>query len=618
MRAGILAAAALTVTLVRAQNEDDRIALLKQQVQALDRVIAATQSPKGKASLEGKLQRMQQEIGVLQEGQAIELRERALEQAGSQNPADILRDKLRLVDQSQDEAEARMRALSDQRRQVSDARDALAAQLTVLRSENRPDARRVSELEEQIYTRNEQLRALALENEAAEADGDLARDADRMRGQLKSMNVGSRPDLRLLFDAYERLRDQQKTGSQVSANAATLGQELKLAQEKLDLDRQKLAKFDEELAVLEKQTGFFHRDPAVEQFMDSESIQKESLLDRLPFAVAQVDAINRTRQAVRTRQELNGLWAKVQREQFTSLKEAYLRRLRWPGTALAGLLVLNLAIGYLALPVFYERESLFLARRLVRYIFFAAAALVMAAFLFDDLSMVAATLGIVSAALVISLQDVCTSVCGWMVIMGGGKFRIGDRLEIDGTRGDVIDIQLLRTVMLEVGGWLGVDQPTGRTILVPNNVIFKTKIFNYAHGHPYVWGKLDVTITYATPLAQAMSLLQRVLEEETRDAMAEAHRAAAVMERRYGVEDAVYEPKIYTSIAGSGVVFSLFYVAHYRKFPAAGAQLSHRILAELEAHPEVQVAYPSMTLFNGESRPPTPHPDVANRRFGVF
>ena len=87
--------------------------------------------------------------------------------------------------------------------------------------------------------------------------------------------------------------------------------------------------------------------------------------------------------------------------------------------------------------------------------------------------------------------------------MAGGKLNIGDRLEVDGTRGDVIDIQLLRTTLVEINGWLGVDQPTGRVILIPNNFVFKNKVFNYTHGHPFIWGKIEVTVTYSTPIAGA-------------------------------------------------------------------------------------------------------------------
>jgi len=595
------------VSIGRAQGEDDRIAFLKEQIQAMDRVVAATKDPDEKQRLQTKLQRMQQEMGILQERQAIGLQERALQETREVSSSDVLRDKLRTVGRTEEEAEASVREIAVRHQKASEEEAAMVAQLAGLRGGNPSSTGRESELEERIFTKNEEVRGLALQQEAAEDEVDLVRDADRLRKQLKAdEEAGSRPSLRVLFESYTELRAQQNSESAVRTLLAELGQNLRVNQSALDLLRQKIEKFDEEMAVLQKQTSFFHRDAQVEGFLASEGAQKQQLLDRLPFAVAQVDAIKQAQGAVAARQELNALGEKVRQDQFTARKDAYMRRLRWPAAVLGVLLGLQLMTGYAVLPLFYKNEHLFLARRLGRYVFLLVVAVLAAMFFFDDLSMVAATLGIVSAALVISLQDVCTSVCGWFVIIGGGKFRIGDRLEIDGIRGDILDIQLLRTVLIEIGGWLGTDQPTGRVILVPNNAIFKTKIFNYSHGHPYIWGKLDVTITFDTPLSQAQALLQRVLEEETRETMVEAHRAAAVMRRRYGVEDAVYESKIYTAIADSGVVLSLFYVAHYRNYSAMRARLSQHILVELEAHREIQLAYPSLSIIRRDAETTKP------------
>jgi small-conductance mechanosensitive channel len=594
-----------------AQAENDRIALLQEQIQAMSRVVDATKDPGEKSRLQTKLQRMQQEMGILQERQAIGLQERALEQTREVNAADVLRDKLRTIGRTEEEAEASVREIAVRRQKASEEEAAMAAQLANLRAGNQPNQARESELEEQIFTKSEEVRGLALQQEAAEAEVDLVRDADRLSKQLKADDeAGARPSLRVLFESYTELRAQQNNESAVRALLAELGQSLKVNQNELDLLRQKLGKSDEEMALLEKQTSFFHRDAEVEKFLASERSEKQQLLDRLPSAVVQVDAIKQAQQAVASRQELNALGEKVRQDQFATRKVAYLQRLRWPAATLGVMLGLQLISGYAILPMFYKNEGLFLARRLGRYLFLLGVAVVAAAFFFDDLSMVAATLGIVSAALVISLQDVCTSICGWFVIIGGGKFHIGDRLEIDGIRGDILDIQLLRTILVEIGGWLGTDQPTGRVILVPNNAIFKTKIFNYSHGHPYIWGKLDVTITFDTSLSQAQTLLQRVLAEETRETMAEARQAAAIMRRRYGVDDAVYEPKIYTAIADSGIVLSLFYVAHYRNFSAMRARLSQRVLVELDAHRDIHLAYPTLSILRGgePSRAPEGRP----------
>jgi hypothetical protein len=86
------------------------------------------------------------------------------------------------------------------------------------------------------------------------------------------------------------------------------------------------------------------------------------------------------------------------------------------------------------------------------------------------------------------------------------------------------------------------------------------------------------------------------LDEETRDAFAEARRAAAVMERRYGVEDADYHPKVYTRIAENGVTFSLLYVCHYRQTPMMRNRINRRLIAELETHGHIRLAYPTRQL----------------------
>jgi small-conductance mechanosensitive channel len=210
---------------------------------------------------------------------------------------------------------------------------------------------------------------------------------------------------------------------------------------------------------------------------------------------------------------------------------------------------------------------------------------------------VATTLGLVSAAIVISVQDVFAAFFGWFAIMLGRKFTVGDRLEIEGVRGDVLDIQLLRTTLVEVNNWLGVDQPTGRVLFIPNNFVFKSKVFNFSHGHPYIWGKIDVTVTYATPTAGAQALFTKVLEEETRRDFAEARAAAAEMERRYGMEDADYSPKIYTRITDNGVTFSLIYVSHYRSSSATRNRINRRLISELETHKHIQLAYNTLSVL---------------------
>lgn len=609
-RLGFFAAAFfLFLSVVRigfSATDDDRITALKEQVHTLENVIASSNNTNERSRLESKLQRLNQELSILQEQQALDERQRNLTVGQQSNTTDMLREKLRAVDRTVADGEMRVKDLAARRTQVSADRESLAASVEAARAKAGQNADRLAEQEERLYTKNEELRALAMQREAAEADIELASDAERLREVLKAYDPNLRSSLRAMFESYSKWREAKKTEGQLTGESGDFERNLKISQSKLELTQLKLAKYDEELALLEKQTGFFNSDTRVERLIADQRSQKKALSERLPLISAQIDAIQHAQLSLKLRQELLSLGTTLHREQFEALQESYYQRLRWPVVALGALFLLYLVCAYAVLPLLLKNEDLLLARRLSRYLSVLLAIGTVGGFLFDDLSMVAATLGVVSAALVISLQDVCTSMFGWFVIMMGGKFGIGDRLEVDGARGDIIDIQLLRTTMLEVNGWLGADQPTGRVIVLPNNFIFKSKVYNFTHGHPYIWGKIELTVTFTTPVAAATSLFTRVLTEETKDEFAGAQQAASAMKKRYGVDDATYQPKIYTTISDSGITFGLFYVSHYRSSSTMRSRINRRLIAELETHPHIQLAYHTMSLLHAQTPTGTP------------
>jgi small-conductance mechanosensitive channel len=581
-----------------APADDQRISSLREQIHTLETMVAQAPNPAEKARLGEKLDRSRQELAVITERQELESRAQALRDGRDASPTATLRAKLRDIDSTVVGATARAASLMALHQQAAAERDALAADVESARQRQGGDEQ-LADLQEKLFSKGEEMRAIALEREAAEDEADLARDAGTLSERIKAdESSGSSISLRALFRTYAGSKEQKKVVDRLAIQAHELGQNAKVSQSALELARLQLQKDDEEIALLQRQTGFLNRDPQVERLMAEQHSQKNALGERLPFLTRQVEALKHSQQILNTRQELFSLELAREEQQFRDIETAWLRRLRWPIVALLSLMVIQIVTSRVLLPLIYKNESLFLSRRLVRYLITAMSAAVLIGFLFDDLSVVVTMLGIVGAALVISLQDVCTSVFGWFVIMAGGKLGIGDRLEVDGTRGDVIDIQLLRTTLVEINGWLGVDQPTGRVILLPNNFIFKHKVFNFTHGHPFIWSKIDVTVTFSTPIAGAFLLFQRILDEETSDEFVEARSAASLMQRQYGVEDANYNPKIYTHIADSGVTLSLIYVTHYRRTSTTRNRINRRIIAELETHKHIQLAYNTIHLRN--------------------
>lgn len=577
-----------------AARDDERISQLKEEITTIEAM--ASDNTADKARLQQRVGVMRQELAILETRQALEAQERGLQAVIRTTPLGKIKDRLHGIAADTAGLENKQRDIITAKIAVATQRDQLVRQLAELKVDVTTSARR-AEVEERTYTKNEQLRALALQQEAVETEMELVRQAEAMRENMRAASGPNRPSVQSVFERRRLMLGDPGQTEEFTARLSNLTENLRNAESALELTRLKLAKSDEELQLLERQTNFLRRNVRAEQFLASERAQKLLLGERLPFLLDQVEALRKTRDHTLAGQDLALQLRLLHAQQYQDLRDDYLAQLWWPGAIALLLIGVHIFISRVVLPRRYQKESLFLARRLGRYIVGLLVLLVFAFYLVEDLTLVATTLGLVSAAIVISVQDVFAAFFGWFAIMLGRKFTIGDRLEIEGVRGDVLDIQLLRTTLVEVNNWLGVDQPTGRVLFIPNNFIFKSTVFNFSHGHPYIWGKVDVTVTYGTPVAGAMALFTKVLEEETRDNFTEARAAAAEMERRYGVEDADYRPKIYTNIADSGVTISLLYVSHYRNFSSTRNRINRRLIAELETHKHIQLAYNTLSVL---------------------
>jgi len=576
-------------------RDEQRITQLKEGVKSLEAVMADSNSPSAdRPRLQRKLDSLKQELEILEKREEIETRDRLRKATIQGETQEKLRERLQTVSSVPTVVEARQKQLEVSRAKVTSERDALIklkADTLGAKAETRQ-----AELDEQLFNKNEEIRAIALQQDAAEYEQMLIQLAKKLREQLLN-EEGATPRLsiRTWIEKREALQMHTDRVQQLRGKSASIGRNFQVARAGLESGRERLANLDEELLMLERQSGFLRRNVELERLLATQRAQKQFVGLRLPFLSDQTEALQRAQEIIGSQQKLVEYEVTLLGEQMEAMKEAYVNRLLPPITAVAILFLIYLLSSRLLLPLRYKKEELFMARRLGRYGTFLLITLIMVLYLIEDLQLIAATLGLVSAAIVIALQDVCISFFGWSVIMVSRKFVIGDRLEIDGTLGDVIDIQLLRTTLLEINNWLGVDQPTGRVVVIPNSFVFRSKVFNSSHCHPYTWEKLEVTITFSTPVADATALFERILEEETRQDFADAQKYSTAMLQRYGVEDAEYKPKIYTRITDNGITFSLLYVGHFRDTTTRN-KINLRLIAELEQNRHIQLAYKTLSI----------------------
>ena len=126
-------------------------------------------------------------------------------------------------------------------------------------------------------------------------------------------------------------------------------------------------------------------------------------------------------------------------------------------------------------------------------------------------------LGLVSAGIAIALADVLKNMVGWLYILSRRPFQVGDRVEVSGIKGDVVDIRLFRFSLMEIDGWVDAEQSTGRLIHVPNGVVFNKDVANYTEGFGFIWHEVPVLITFESDWKLAERLILEILEIDAPD-----------------------------------------------------------------------------------------------------
>jgi small-conductance mechanosensitive channel len=131
-------------------------------------------------------------------------------------------------------------------------------------------------------------------------------------------------------------------------------------------------------------------------------------------------------------------------------------------------------------------------------------------------------LGLITAALAISLQDYILAFLGWFMLAGKSGIRVGDMVEIDGVSGEVVDIGLLSTTLLETTGLAEKGEPTGRQISFLNSFAIRGKCFNFSSEGQWMWDEITISV----PASSDIYAIAKSVEETARQETAESARLA--------------------------------------------------------------------------------------------
>jgi small-conductance mechanosensitive channel len=124
-------------------------------------------------------------------------------------------------------------------------------------------------------------------------------------------------------------------------------------------------------------------------------------------------------------------------------------------------------------------------------------------------------LGLAGAGLTVAMKDFIVAFFGWFVLMGKNGIRVGDWVEINGVGGEVVEVGLLKTVLLETGNWTDASHPTGRRVSFVNSFAIEGHFFNFTTSGQWMWDELQVLIPPAQDPYPVIDGIQKLVEKET-------------------------------------------------------------------------------------------------------
>jgi len=239
-------------------------------------------------------------------------------------------------------------------------------------------------------------------------------------------------------------------------------------------------------------------------------------------------------------------------------------------------------------------------RKLLSYVITLVGAVVLVSVWLEG-SGLATYIGFLTAGIAIALSDVLKNLAGWAFIVMRRQFRVGDRIEIMGHRGDVVDVRAFRFTLLEVGNRNDAEQATGRLLHIPNGLVFTEVLANFTSGFEYIWHEIPVLVTFESDWETAERIILESIESQALD-VADPKVSGELRETaaRYQVRFTHLTPITYLTVKDSGVLITGRLLVPVRGKRAIEEQVWKSILRAFAEHDDIDLAYPTIrTHFDG-------------------
>lgn len=217
---------------------------------------------------------------------------------------------------------------------------------------------------------------------------------------------------------------------------------------------------------------------------------------------------------------------------------------------------------------------------------------------FAGLERLATFAGILGAGLAVALHDTVANVAGFLFIIIRRPFEVGDRIEIDGVAGDVIDIRVFQFSLMEIGNWVDADQSTGRIVKVPNGKVLRFATANFNQGFDYIWHEIPVLITFESDWKKAKGILQAIVDDPVFVVADDVERQIRRAASRYLIYSGTLTPIVYTTVRDSGVLLTVRYMTKPKTRRGTEQRIWEQVLQRFAEHDDIALAYPTIRYYD--------------------
>jgi small-conductance mechanosensitive channel len=225
-----------------------------------------------------------------------------------------------------------------------------------------------------------------------------------------------------------------------------------------------------------------------------------------------------------------------------------------------------------------DRRRLRTLSVVMRFVLQAICVLLIVFILFGMPSQMPTIIGLAGAGLTVALKDFIMAFLGWFTLMGRNGIRTGDWVEINGVVGEVAEISLLRTVLLETGNWNDSGHPTGRKVAFVNSFAIEGHYFNFSTTGQWLWDELQVLVPASENPYPIIDAIHKVVANATEANARKAEQEWQHGTHREGLRGVSAEPAINLRPTGSGVEVHVRYITRANERSSTRARLYEDIV----------------------------------------